>query len=82
MKQENESAAKAIQLHDSPYTHNAGIQFSRATLEAKSRILNPPLISYGSKDSSRTNQSRVDGREAAWRMGTFIKPAACDVSSQ
>lgn len=39
MKRKNDLAVNAIQLHNSEYTNNAGISFSKKTLGSSARIL-------------------------------------------
>ncbi|KAI6237649.1 hypothetical protein M3Y95_00287600 [Aphelenchoides besseyi] len=69
MRVENEHASKAIHLHDSQYTSQAGIKFSKATLSVESRVLMPPRMHYanGPADTVRG--------EAAWRMSKFVEPS-------
>ncbi|KAI6237581.1 hypothetical protein M3Y95_00280500 [Aphelenchoides besseyi] len=69
MRVENERASKAIHLHDSQYTSEAGIKFSKATLSVESRVLMPPRMHYanGPADTVRG--------EAAWRMSKFVDPS-------
>jgi hypothetical protein len=69
MENENKNAAAAIHLHNSDFSTRAGIKFSKETLKTDSRILRPPIVSYGER-----RQNRVDTREAAWRMAPFIEP--------
>ncbi|CAD5230384.1 unnamed protein product [Bursaphelenchus xylophilus] len=74
-QRESQAGAAAIRLHDSPFTTEAGIKFSRGVLQIPARKLPFPSMEYKDLKTNRPKLSSPFGQEAAWMQMPFLRGA-------
>ncbi|CAD5226414.1 unnamed protein product [Bursaphelenchus okinawaensis] len=76
LQDESVKGARAIQLHDSPYTGAADVRFSKTVMKVNARQLPMPKMVYAKNAESQQTRG-----EAAWRQLPFIRGARIEAFS-